>query len=76
MHVTVLEAGNRVQLPAEWVEEIGLSGQAAMERVAGGILIHSPAPSSWDTLFRDKIALNPAASSPESEEINDDDCLY
>ncbi len=74
MHVAVLEEGNRIQLPSEWVAEIGLSDKAELERVAGGIFIHSPAGASWDELFRTKLQI----SEPKTDEaeLSDDDCLY
>ncbi len=49
MHIAVLEEGNRIQLPSEWVVEIGLSDKAELERVAGGMLIHSPAQTIHET---------------------------
>ena len=74
MHVAVLEEGNRIQLPSEWVAEIGLSDKAELERVAGGIFIHSPARSSWDELLRNKLQI--AEAKTDEAELSDDDCLY
>ena len=76
MHVAVLEEGNRIQLPSEWVTEIGLSEKAELERVAGGIFIHSPARSSWNELFRTKLHLPPPSAITDELEFNDDDSLY
>ena len=76
MHVAVLEEGNRIQLPSEWVAEIGLSDKAELERVAGGIFIHSPARSPWDELFRNKLQISEPNAQTDEAELSDDDCLY
>lgn len=76
MHVATLEPGNRIQLPAEWVEEIGLADKAELERVEGGIFIHSPTRSPWDKLFATKLSIAPPTTASDELELSDDDCLY
>ena len=43
IQTTPLEAGNRIQLPAEWAEALGLCSQVALERTRDGVLIR-PCP--------------------------------
>ena len=75
MHIAILEEGSRIQLPSEWVAEIGLSDKAELERVAGGIFVYSPVRSSWDELFCTKLYVS-APDTPIAElELSNDDCF-
>jgi hypothetical protein len=77
--VTALEPDNRVQLPADWTEGLGLSGLVKLECTDEGILI-GPCPPrfSWDDIFATKLSVRPADSAipPDISEISGDDLLY
>jgi hypothetical protein len=42
---TPLEPGNRIQLPAEWIAELGVHEKVVLEKTAQGIVIR-PAPAT------------------------------
>lgn len=83
MKTAILEEGNRIQLPAEWVEEMELNGIALLERVNGGIFIKSRAreekpehrapteeeiQAQWDKVFRNKLRVPPRDLEAEAAE--------
>ena len=76
--VTALEPGNRVELPADWTEGLGLSGLVTLERTDEGILI-GPCPRfTWDDIFATRLTVRPGNSAipPDVSEISGDDLLY
>ncbi len=76
--VTSLEPGNRVQLPADWAEGLGLSGLVTLERTDKGILI-GPCPRfTWDDIFATRLSVQPGnpAAPPDVSETSGDDLLY
>ena len=53
MTITV-DAQNRLQLPGDWAEELGIRNQVVLEKTPDGILVR-PAPSlTWDEVFAHK----------------------
>ena len=66
MRIAQMEPGNRLALPAEWVEELGLAEGAALEKTPHGILIHRPA-SSWDAVFATKLKPGVVATDTDAE---------
>ena len=73
--VTALEPDNRVQLPADWAEGLGLSGLVTLERTDVGILI-GPCPRyTWDEIFATKLSVRPgdSAAAPDISEVSGDD---
>jgi len=77
-HTTPLESGNRVQLPADWADALGLHGQVTLERTSNGILIRSGQPLSWDDIFATRLSVHPgdATTTPEITELSGDDLLF
>ena len=75
--VTALEPGNRVQLPAEWTEGLGLTGLVTLERTDEGILI-GPCRFTWDDIFSTKLSVRPGNSAipPDNSELSGDDLLF
>jgi hypothetical protein len=76
--VTPVEPGNRIQLPAEWAESLGLRGRVTLDRIADGILVRPCAQASWDEIFATKLV---AGSAPADEnlggmEADKDDFLF
>jgi AbrB family looped-hinge helix DNA binding protein len=73
---TVIESGNRIQLPAEWAEAFGLRDRVRLDRTGEGILVRPcPAPG-WDEVFAAKLAIGRAAPGPEGLEVSRDDLLF
>ena len=75
--VTALEPGNRVELPAEWTEGLGISGLVTLERTDEGILI-GPRRFTWDDIFATRLTVRPGNSAipPDVSEMSGDDLLY
>jgi hypothetical protein len=78
MTLTPIDAGHRIQLPAEWVESLGLRGQVALERTGDGILVRPAPPATWDEFFATKLVINsaPAAADEGDLEATGDDLLF
>jgi hypothetical protein len=70
---TSLEPGNRLQLPGEWAESLGLHGLVILERTDAGILIRPFPPVTWDEVFADKLPVGPPTSDSEELEIERND---
>jgi hypothetical protein len=76
MTIAMIDSEHRIQLPAEWVQALGLEGQAALEKTAEGILVRPCRPATWDAVFADKL---PVGAPPEAEdalEVSGDDLLF
>ena len=66
--IAPLESGNRIQLPAEWADALGLRGRVALERTSDGILVRPFRRLTWDEISATKLVIG---SAPPDE--NDDD---
>jgi hypothetical protein len=75
---TRLEPDNRIQLPADWAEALGLRGLVTLERTDNGILIRPCPRLSWDDIFAAPLSIRPgnAATAPEVTEVSGDDLLF
>lgn len=75
--IATLEAGNRIQLPADWAEALGIRGAVKLERTSEGILVR-PAHATWDDVFATKLSVRPgdAATEPDVTELSGDDLLF
>jgi hypothetical protein len=75
--IATLEPGNRIQLPAEWAEALGIHGAVRLERTPDAILVR-PAKATWDDIFASK--LTPRCGEPTTEpdvtELSGDDLLF
>jgi hypothetical protein len=73
-----LEPGNRIQLPADWVEALGLRGLVSLERTDNGILIRPYPRLTWDDVFATKLTIRSAPpDQPEDDlELTGDDFLF
>ena len=73
-----LEPGNRIQLPADWAEALGLRGLVTLERTDGGILVRRGPRFTWDDIFATRLSVRPGnpATAPEVTEISGDDLLF
>jgi hypothetical protein len=74
--VTPLESGNRVRLPADWAEALGMHDQVVLERTDNCILIRPGPPKSWDAFFASKLTVGPPAPPEEDIEVTGDDLLF
>jgi hypothetical protein len=77
-NVTSLEPGNRIQIPADWAETLGMRGSVSLELTDQGILIRPGPRVTWDDIFATRLSARPGdpATPPEIAEISGDDLLY
>lgn len=76
MRIATLEADHRIQLPAEWVDELGLHGFAELEKGPDGIFVRPCSQMTWDIVFADKLPIGSAVMTPDSCEDCGDDYLF
>jgi hypothetical protein len=69
---TPIEPGDRVRLPADWLDALGLRGVVLLDRTADGILIRPCPPHSWDQIFADKLTTQPGAGGDDCQVTRDD----
>ncbi len=75
---TRIEPGNRIRLPDDWAESLGLRGLVTLERTAKGILIRPSPRFTWDDIFATRLSVRPGdpATVPEVTEVSGDDLLF
>lgn len=75
---TAIEPGHRIQLPADWVEALGLQGQVVLAKTAEGILVRPCPKVTWDDIFATRLSVRPgdASTAPEVTEVSGDDLLF
>lgn len=75
MRITPVEAGHKIQLPAEWAAEFGLKNIAALEKTAAGILVRPCPSATWDEVFAEKLPMGQQLSALDLSEVSGDDLL-
>ncbi len=73
MKVTSIESDHKVQLPPEWVEELGFNGLVALEKGAGEITLRPCSAASWDDVFSEKLAMGTQTTVSDLPEVSGDD---
>ena len=75
---TVIEPGNRIRLPAEWAEALGLQDEVVLVKTDEGILVRPHPKVTWDDVFANRLSARPgdAATAPEVTEVSGDDLLF
>jgi hypothetical protein len=75
---TPLEPGNRIQLPAEWANALGLRGRVALERTSDGLLVRPSPRLTWDEVFEPKLVIGsaPPEENQDDVEFTWDDFLF
>lgn len=78
MTVISIDPGNRIQLPADWMHDLGLRGQVALEKTSEGILIRPCRPATWDEIFATKLVIGSAPTEQQRDtlEATGDDFLF
>jgi hypothetical protein len=77
-HITSVEPGNRIQLPAEWAGSLGLGQRVVLDRTKEGIFVRPCSPMTWDDIFATKLTNKSAPLDHEKEaaEMTGDDFLF
>jgi hypothetical protein len=76
--VTPLEPGNRIQVPADWADALGLHGLVVLSRTKDGILVRPCRPTTWDEIFATKrqVGSAPPDANADDAEVTGDDFLF
>lgn len=74
--ITHIEAGNRIQIPAEWVQAMGLRDRVVLDRTPEGILIRSEPKLTWDEFFADGLVIGSNTEASDEIEVSKDDLLF
>ena len=76
--LTPVEPGNRIQLPAAWVDALGLRGRVTLERTEDGILIRPCPRATWEAIFVTKLTIGSAPPDQDEDhvELTGDDLLF
>jgi hypothetical protein len=75
MKITTIEPDHRIQLPADWVAELGLEHIAALEKTAEGILVRPCRTATWDEIFADKLPMGQQPAALDLSDVSGDDLL-
>lgn len=78
MNLTPIDTDNRIQLPADWMRDLGLHGLVVLERISDGILVRSRPRTTWDEIFATKLIIGaaPPEPHPDAVEATGDDFLF
>jgi bifunctional DNA-binding transcriptional regulator/antitoxin component of YhaV-PrlF toxin-antitoxin module len=74
--ITHIEAGNRIQIPAEWVQALGLRDRVVLDRTPEGILIRPQPAVTWDDIFAEKLVIGSNTEASDEIEVFKDDLLF
>lgn len=75
MTVTLLEHGNRIQLPAEWTEALGIRERVRLDRSEQGIMIRPCPPTTWEEIFATRLSVG-TVRNDEIQKVTGDDFLF
>ena len=73
--IAPIEPGNRIRLPADWAEGLGLQGQVLLDRAPDGILVRPCPPVTWDDVFATKLPISPGAAEMPELDVSTDDYM-
>jgi hypothetical protein len=76
MKITTIEPDHRIQLPADWVAELGLEHIAALEKTAEGILVRPCRTATWGEIFADKLPMGQPLPALDLSDASGDDFLF
>jgi hypothetical protein len=74
--IAVVESDHKIQLPAEWVDELRLYGFAALEKSPDGIFVRPCSNTTWDEVFADKLPVGSHVTALDLSEVSGDDYLF
>jgi hypothetical protein len=78
MTLTPIDLSNRIQLPADWAQALGLHGLVALEKTDAGILVRPSPRTTWDEIFATKLVIGsaPPDQNEDDVELTGDDFLF
>ena len=76
MRIATIQPDHKIQLPAEWVDELGLHAVATLEKTDNGILVRPCLSLTWDEVFADKLPVGTFATAFDLSEVSGDDYVF
>ena len=67
-----LESDYKIELPPDWVVELGLESGIVLERTHDGILIRPYPVQTWDEIYAEKLKIGHTSALDLSEVSGDD----
>jgi hypothetical protein len=76
--IAPVEPGNRIPIPPEWADALGLHERVLLDRTSDGILVRPYPPATWEDIFATKliIASAPPDAKDKDLEMTGDDFLF
>lgn len=74
--IATIDPDDRLQLPHDWVESLGLGSVASLQITTTGILVRPAKPLNWNEIFATKLPLGVGPVVDEEIEVRDDDLLF
>ena len=75
MKTLSLESDYKIELPPEWVAELGLESGVVLEKTHNGILIRPYPAQTWDEIYAKKLKIGSALALDLSE-VSGDDLIF
>ena len=75
MKMFPLEADYKIELPPDWVAELGLESGIVLERTSNGILIRPYRVQTWDEIYAEKLKIG-STSELDLSEVSGDDFIF
>ncbi|HKV39040.1 MAG TPA: hypothetical protein VJX67_07495 [Blastocatellia bacterium] len=74
--MATVEPGNRIEIPPEWVADLGLQNVAELEKTPGGIIVRPCPPVGWDQVYAKKLAIGSGVAGNDLSDVSADDLLF
>jgi bifunctional DNA-binding transcriptional regulator/antitoxin component of YhaV-PrlF toxin-antitoxin module len=71
-----VEAEYKIQIPAEWAEELGLKNIVMLEKMSTGIMVRPCYTLTWDEIFAKKLTMGQQVFAMDLSEVSGDDLLF
>ena len=71
-----IETEYKIQIPAEWVEELGLKKIVMLEKTSTGIMVRPSYTLTWDEIFAEKLTIGQQVFAMDLSEVSGDDLLF
>lgn len=75
MKTLSLEADYKIELPSEWVVELGLESGVVLEKTRDGILIRPNPVQTWDEIYAKKLKIG-SVSVLDLSEVSGDGLIF
>jgi bifunctional DNA-binding transcriptional regulator/antitoxin component of YhaV-PrlF toxin-antitoxin module len=71
-----VEIEYKIQIPAEWAEELGLKNIIMLEKTSTGIMVRPCYTLTWDEIFAEKLTIGQPVFAMDLSEVSGDDLLF